>query len=93
MIGPCAKAVGTLREFLRFYAMGRLYGIPRCCTLQWCGERALGVRPSPRRLQYGGVTQGRVPCSLHAALLGEPSPAQKAALARRARAVRERGDA
>lgn len=75
-----------LRHVVRGCAMGRLHGIPWCCVVQWSIERALAAPRSERRMQYGSLTSGRVPCSLHAALLGEPSPGQKEILARRARA-------
>lgn len=76
-----------IRSFVHFYALGRLHGIPRCCVLQWCLEKQFGTRPTDRRRDWGVVTQGRVPCSFHAALLGEVNDAQRATIERRRRSA------
>lgn len=74
-----------IRSFIHFYALGRIYGIPRCCVLQWCLEKQRGSLRAGRRRDWGACTQGRVPCSFHAALLGEINDMQRAAIERRRR--------
>ena len=54
-----------LGALVRFYARGRLHGIPRCCCLRFAVGRATGRRPSEARRQVARETDGRVPCELH----------------------------
>lgn len=63
-----ARIVMGVAIFLKDLRWGIYYGYPMCCVLQFCFQRATGIRPK-QGLDRGGVriAEGRVyvPCSYH----------------------------